>query len=239
MPSQRLVIDVRTVPRQRPGWEISDDSMPQSTPHKEASFLLHDLLKAWEARVRDALVTYELALEWEESNPRIGLDPDVAIFRPKPPDPTGLRSIRTWVEGHEPPKVAIEIVSHTNSNKDYFEAPEKYAASGTGELWVFDPLMDGPKAHGGPFRIQVWVRQGDDFVRTYAGDGPAFSPFLSAWLVATDEGRMLRLADDKEATQFWPTREEAEREAKEAERAAKEAALARIAELEAALAKKT
>jgi hypothetical protein len=94
-------------------------------------------------------------------------------------------------------------------------------------------------------------------VRVYAGEGPARSPTLGAYLVVTEGGRHLRLADDERATTLWPTAEESERAAKERalaataeeraatakeraatakERAAKERALARVAELEAALA---
>jgi len=98
------------------------------------------------------------------------------------------------------------------------------------------PLLAGPAAHGGPFRVQLWQRRDDgDFIRIYAGDGPVRSPLLDAWLVVTHEGRKLRLAHDEAGTDFWLTTEEAERAAKEAERAAKETALARIAELEAQL----
>ncbi len=80
-------------------------------------------------------------------------------------------------------------------------------------------------------------------MRTYAGAGPARSPLLGAYLFATDEGRKLRIADDAGAAQLWLTAEESERAAKESERAAKESeraaketALARVAELEAAIA---
>ena len=119
-------------------------------------------------------------------------------------------------------------------------------------------LRAGPSAHNGPFRLQIWHRRADgDFARIYSGDGPARSPTLGAYLVATDEGRKLRIAVDESATEFWLTAEESERAAKESERAAKEsertakeseraakesertakeAALARVAELEAALA---
>lgn len=222
--------------------------MSQSAPHEEASIYLRDVLKAWAERTDKRKrgqrprfhVTYERCLRWDASNPRVGLDPDIAVYEPPPPEYEGLRSVRTWVKGHEPPKLAIEVVSHTNSNKDYFAAPEKYTASGTGELWVFDPLLDGPKAHGGPFRIQVWVRQGEEeFVRTYAGDGPAFSPYLNAWLVPTDEGRKLRISDDQSANTFWPTKEEVVLAREHAALSREQAALARIAELEAELAKRS
>ncbi|MCL2779710.1 MAG: hypothetical protein FWD73_17095, partial [Polyangiaceae bacterium] len=104
------------------------------------------------------------------------------------------------------------------------------------------------------------------FKQVYAGDGPVYSPTLNGYFIAVDEGRKLRISDDEAGLQLWLTSEEverkakevswkaeameraeklAERKAKEAERAAKEVerkakeeALARIAELEALLAKK-
>jgi hypothetical protein len=110
---------------------------------------------------------------------------------------------------------------------------------------MFDPLLAGPVSQGGPFRLQLWTRDDDaSLSRVYAGDGPVYSPALGAYLVVVNEGRRLRIASDAECTDFWPTPAEAERAAKEAERAAKEAergakeaALARVAELEAKLAK--
>jgi hypothetical protein len=54
-----------------------------------------------------------------------------------------------WDEAHPQ---AIEVVSEINPRKDYDVASEKYAASGTRELWVFDPLLSGPTTHGGPHR---------------------------------------------------------------------------------------
>ena len=237
--SPRAVVGVHyTVPRRVPGWELPDELMPESVLHDQAVELLKALLAAWAARRGStALVVRNLAVRWNESEPRIGVDPDICVLSPSPPDAVELRSVRTWLAAHFPPVLAVEVVSETNPHKDYAIAPDKYAASGTGELWVFDPLLAGPAAHGGPFRIQIWHRRADgDFVRIYAGDGPAFSPTLDAYLVATDEGRKLRLADDEGATVFWRTAEESERAAKESEQAAKEAALARVAELEASIA---
>lgn len=228
------------VARSRDGWEISEETMPESVLHDEAVELLKALLAAWAARGGGvSRVVRNLAVRWDEANPKIGVDPDVCVLSPVPPDVEDLRSVRTWLPEHSAPVLAVEVVSETNPHKDYTLAPDKYAASAVGELWIFDPLRCGPRSHGGPFRIQVWSRAPDGtFARTYAGEGPAFSPALGAWLVASDEGRKLRIASDEAATEFWSTAEEAERAAKEAERAAKEAALARVAELEAELARK-
>jgi Uma2 family endonuclease len=205
------------------GWELSEETMPESVVHDQAVELLKALLAAWAAREGRAFVARNLAIRWDEAHPQIGVDPDVCVLRPPPPDAADLRSVRTWLPGHEPPALAVEVVSETNPHKDYTVAPDKYAVSGTSELWIFDPLLAGPTVHGGPIRLQVWQRRQDgDFVRVYAGEGPARSPLLGAWVVATDEGRKLRVAEDEGATRFWRT--------------AEEDALARVAELEAQLA---
>ena len=64
---------------------------------------------------------------------------------PKPPAYHTQVSLRTWDAGVSPPLVAVEFVSENNARKDYEIAPDKYAASGTYELWVFDPELLGPR----------------------------------------------------------------------------------------------
>lgn len=112
---------------------------------------------------------------------------------------------------------------------------------------MFDPELAGPRSLGGPFRLQLWTRDDEGGVaRVYAGEGPVKSPAIGAFLIAVEEGTRLRIAHDLAGTSWWMTAEEmersdkeAERAAKEAERAAKEAALARVAELEAELARRS
>jgi hypothetical protein len=168
-----------------------------------------------------------------EEEPRIGVDPDICVLTPAPPrGGEDLRSVRTWKAGHAPPLVAVEVVSNTDPRKDYDVALEKYAASGTRELWIFDPQLAGPRSQGGPHLLQVWERNdAGGLERVFAGDGPAYSNALSAHLVVVGEPRRLRIADDPSGGRLWPTEADVEREAKER-------ALARIAELEAELAKK-
>ena len=165
------------------------------------------------------------------------------LIEPAPPLSKRDKSVRTWIKGHHPPRVAIEVVSESTADEDYHQKPARYAASGTRELWVFDPLKLGPK--GERCALQVWRRlRRSGFRRVYAGQGPAFSEALGAWIVVTDEGLRLRIADDEEGRMLWPTAEEAERaareaerEAKEAEREAKEAALAEVERLREQLAR--
>ena len=218
----------------RDGWELGEDTMPESVIHDEAVALIKAVLVAWAAGGgRRALIARNLAVRWDEDHPQFGVDPDVCVLTPPPPDSPDLRSVRTWVPGHAAPTLAIEVVSDANPRKDYVVGPEKYAASGTGELWIFDPLLCGPTNYGGPFRLQVW-RRGEDgtLTRSYADAGPAYSPAVGGYVVVVDGGRKIRIADDPAGTQLWPTGEESERAAKEAaltakeaERAAKEVAL--------------
>jgi hypothetical protein len=178
-------------------------------------------------------VARNLAVRWDASQKQVGTDPDVCILQPRPSEFEELGSLQTWLDGHVVPRLAIEVVSSSNAKKDYVEVPEKHAAAGTEELWVFDPRLLGPRAHGGPVPLQVWRRSEGAFVREYVGEGPAWSTYLRAWLVVTEGGAKLRLASRADGTGVWPTAEEAERTEKEAERAAKESALAAV---EAALA---
>lgn len=231
----------------RDDWVLPEEPVPESLLHSQAVDLLQALLLAWVARARlDAQVATNLAVRWVKERPNVGLDPDVCLIVPKPPEGDFLESVCTWKPGHRAPRLAIEVVSKGHPYKDYATAPEKYAASGVDELWVFDPLMVGPRALGGPYALQLWVRAPDGaFERVYSGASPAFSPTLQAWLFVVDEGRKLRIADDREGTRWWrtPTEEalgEAERARAEKEdaRAEMDAALARIAELEAELSRR-
>lgn len=226
---QRDAQVIYRVPRSRQDWVLSEEKMPESFVHDEAVELLKAIL-AWWARGTEKHVARNVAIRWDEDEPRVGVDPDVCLLAPAPPRTEGdVTSVRTWLGGHEPPLLAIEVVSANHPHKDYVIAPDKYAASGTRELWVFDPLLAGPRSQGGPFRIQVWRRdEHDSLVRVCAGDGPFYSDAVAAHLVATDEGRKLRIASDPAGSDLWLT-------AEEAERAQKEAALGRVAELEAAL----
>lgn len=232
------------LPHEHASWDLDEEPMPESQPHDLTVELIKAILAHWAARSgRSLQVARNLAVRWVEARPSIGVDPDVCVIEPRTPEGEELTSLCTWLRGHRPPLLAVEVVSPSNAKKDYTLALDKYAASGVEEVWVFDAKRSGPCAHGGPFLLQVWRRdERGNFSRTYAGDGPAETAALRAWLVVTDEGR-LRVSTDPDGADLWPTgteaeraAREAERAAREAERAAKEAALARVAELEHLLA---
>jgi hypothetical protein len=148
----------------------------------------------------------------------------------EPPEPH-LSSLRSWESGHVAPRVCFEVVSESHPYKDYAEVPERYAAMGTFELVVFDPLRAGPVALGGPVLLQIWRRtDASTFERVYFGEGPAFSAELGAWL--HPDGARLRFTDDREGTRAWLTPLERALSATDRERTLREAAERRIRELE-------
>jgi len=197
-------------------WILSEDKVPESRPHDLVAEQVRGLLVEWARRVgRRVAVCRNIALRWDEGRPAIGVDPDVCVVEPPPPEGDEVHSLLLWQTGHFPPFLAVEIVSQSRVDKDYSQSPEKYAMNGTRELWVFDPKLVGPKERGRRFRIQVWRRDSDDdFRRVYAGDGPVRSEAVQGWLFAVNEGRSLRIADDEQGTSWWMTPEEAERAGK-------------------------
>lgn len=217
------------VPLADDAWILPEDTVPESQPHDIVLDLLKQILLQWASRVGDAQVARNLAVRWDASRPQMGVDPDLCVIRPRTAEGDELMSLCTWESGHAPPVLAVEVVSASNARKDYATAPERYAACGVEELWVFDPRLVGPRIAGGPHRLQVWRRTEDgDFARTYAGPGPARSRVLEAFLIAVDEGRKLRIASDAGGETMWLT-------AEEVERAEKEALQQRVAELESRL----
>jgi hypothetical protein len=123
--------------------------------------------------------------------------------------------------------LAIEVVSETNPRKDYEVVPKKCEACEIPELCIFDPHLAGPRGTGeksGPHRLQLWrYNEAGEFTQVYAGEGPVYSPALEAYFMVVDEGQKLRISSDEAGLQWWLTSEEV--------------ALARVAELEALLAK--
>ncbi len=236
-------------------WVLPEGPVPESTAHDAALNHIHALLVAWAARVANgARIARNLAFRWLPEHPKTGLDPDVAVLLPGPPDFDDLTSIRLWEPGRAPPPFAVEVVSGGHPYKDYARVHEGYAAMGVAELLVFDPMLFGPKALGGPVLLQLWQRDvSGAFERVHFGNDPVYSRVLDAWIRA--EGRHVQISDDRAGTRRWPTlvdeakqvaaaaqaeaaqaRTEAERSKSEAERSKAEVIRMREArELEQAL----
>src|SRR5581483_9621352 len=146
--------------------------------------------------------------------PRARVSPDTFVLDGQPPS-IAPSIWQTWKPGCDPPSFALEIVSKKSRTKDYEQNPMKYAALGTDELAVFDPEPRGDDA----FPLQVFRRSPrGQFLRVYAGPGPAESKVLRAWLVVVEGGSRVRLARDADGKDLVLTPEE--QLARERERAA-------------------
>jgi hypothetical protein len=160
-------------------------------------------------------------VRWLEERPAIGIDPDVCVLEPPPPGAERLSSLCLWKPGHRAPALCVEVVSPSHPYKDYVEIQDRYAALGTQELCVFDPLLAGPATLGGPVPLQLWRRDALGALGlVHFGAEPAFSEVLEAWLVPADA--VLEVADDRAGKQRWLTGEQQARAEKEHERAEKE-----------------
>lgn len=190
------------------GWLLEVDDLPETPLHAAIIALLVDLLRAWCDRAApSALVTTNLGLRWDPRDARRGMDPDVVVVDPAPPEGELLSTLRVWEPDHAPPRLVVEVVSPATAGKDYTDAHARCARLGARELWIFDPLRLGPRLTGGPFELQIWRRADDGALeRIFAGDAPGFSPELGAWVITTDAGRRLGLADDPDGRARWSTR---------------------------------
>jgi Uma2 family endonuclease len=227
------VVSIRYPVRVSPeAWVIPEGPVPESTAHDAAVLRIYLLLAAWAARHDAVRAARNLAIRWLESHPRTGIDPDVCLLDPAPGDFDDLTSLRLWEPTRVVPRLCVEVASASHPYKDYTSIHERYAAMGTEELVVFDPLLVGPASLGGPVSLQLWRKDATKtFDRVHFGNEPVYSEVLDAWFIA--DGRTLHIADDRRGTRRWLTdaesaRLEAESEKGEAARARVEAERARV-----------
>jgi hypothetical protein len=196
------------VTTRRDAWVIPNGTVPETIPHDIAAQRLKDLLLVWASKLaRPCVVPRNLGIYWLEAFPNVGIDPDVCVLDPPPPDVHDLDALCLWKPGHLPPSICFEIVTPDHPHKDYAELHDRYAILGTHELVVFDPYLVGSKVFGGPFPLQVWRRdQVGYFERVYAGDSSALSESLGAWLVPSK--KTLEIADDRDGANCWHTWDE-------------------------------
>jgi hypothetical protein len=211
--------------------------VPEAPLHDEVAQALKLLLCAWAARSTQQLrIARNLAIRWLQDHPTTGIDPDVCVLAPPPDDLNELGSLCLWKQGHFAPSLCFEIVSANHPHKDYADIQDRYAAMGTHELIVFDPLLAGPKSLGGPVPLQLWRRDaGGGFERLHFGDSPVYSEVLDAWVIA--QGRSLVIADDRAGKHRWQSEVELMTAQLAAEKAARESMERELAELKAKLGK--
>lgn len=218
----RATVSVRYPVRTTPAaWVLPEGTVPEAPVHHTVAHRVTLLLEAWASRQgRDLRVLRNLALRWLEEFPRTGIDPDVCLLDPPPPNLDEIASLCLWKPGHVPPSICFEVVSANHPYKDYSVLQDRYAALGTHELIVFDPLLSGPPSLGGPVSLQVWRRDPTfGFERVHFASSPAYSETLDAWLIP--DGRTLHLARDRAGMHRFQT--EAEYAQMDADRAQVEA----------------
>lgn len=196
-------------------WYLTDEEdMGESC---EQNLIIRYLLScltqlAKERKWQNVFIGADQFFSWVEQEPLVRVSPDIYLLDHPPPRPFP-DNWQTWLPGHKPPRLAIEIVSKGNWNKDYNEAPAKYAQLGTQELIIFDPQAVIKRVTKPSKRValQVFRREVDSgFVQIYNGLGPMRSEELDAWLVVKPEGvtASLGIARNALGTDFVPSIEE-------------------------------
>lgn len=201
-----------------------EEQVPESKRHFKLRTALYAILEL--ALGKGAVLGSDQFVYWNARDPRRCLAPDVFVFVGR--DDEDFKSWKTWERGG-PPQLAVEIVSDSDDEPlRWDEKLERYHELGVRELVRFDADAE-PGA-----RLRVWDRVDDDLVeRVVEGDTTPCLTLDLEWMVAPLGGypAALRFARGGEVL---PTPDEA----REAETRARAEAEARIAELEAALAKR-
>jgi Uma2 family endonuclease len=229
------------LPRWNPAWAVPDVPVPEAPSHDHAIDYLKSLLVAWAARMGAGHHVFRnIGLGWVPEEPRVGFDPDLAVVVGGDKVANNTGTLKLWLPEHGTTRLTIEVVSASHPYKDYVDTPERAAAAGIPELWIYDPLLVGPRTRGGPHLLQVWRSSERGFLRVHAGSGPAASVELGAWLHPTRHlGRgtpELRISDDEAGEQRWLTLLEMEALRAEAEALRAEAEARRADELAAEVA---
>ncbi len=214
-------------------WYLTDEEdMGESCEQQLIIALLLSVLQelARERRWTRCFIGADAFFAWVPEHPLVRVSPDVYILD-DPPSAPMPKSWQTWLPGHHAPRWSAEIVSD-DWRKDYEEAPAKYAQLGSRELVLFDPDAAVGLASP-PSRVPLTIyRRGEDGVlaKSYAGDGPAYSVELGAWLQVHRQEKVarLRLSYDEAGEKLVRSVEEARSEAEQARSKAE----ARVRELE-------
>jgi Uma2 family endonuclease len=204
--------------------------MPEGRWHRLATEALAQSIE--HELSRQVLVSCDQFLYWDPTNPKRRLAPDVALRLGSPSEL--LSPWKTWERGA--PHVGVEVVSPPDASDLRLEEKlERYRQAGVTEVVRYDhDALERP--------LRIWDLIDGDLVERDLTDpeGLRCDALGFYWRVYPDPelGTTLRLTRDREGKQLVMTPAEADRARLAAEHAAKDAALARIAELEAELARK-
>jgi Putative restriction endonuclease len=200
--------------------------------------LLRPLVERWFRLLgKPTLVGADQFIYYEQFDPHKVVAPDLYVLPGVAPDHR-VTSWKVWETGVVP-SFALEVVSSRDWEKDYREAVQRYADLGVGELIVFDPDHHRDRDR---VRWQRYAqRKGRGLVQIEVTNGDRVrSRVLGCHMrvVGVGSAMRLRLGRGPKGDELVPTAEEEEHAARLEEHAARLEALARVAELEALLAKK-
>ena len=173
--------------------------------------LLRPLLERWlSQRGVQALVGADQFIYYQQHAPTQRVSPDIYVLPGVAPR-TRVTSWKTWEKGIVP-NFALEIVSK-DWEKDYIDAPARYADVGVKELVIFDPA---PERHADGIRWQVFRRgAGRRLARVEVSAGDRIkSKVLACFLRAVGEGddMRVRIGAGAGGDELFPTGEEAANE---------------------------
>jgi hypothetical protein len=185
--------------------------------------LFRGLVDRWlVTRGKPAFVGADQFIYWMQHHPEKVVAPDVYVL-PGVAREARIPCLKVWEAGVVP-TFALEIVSPSSVEKDYREAPGRYAELGVAELVVFDP--DYRKGRD-RLRLQVFRRVRGQFVQVVAtSEDRVRSRVLGCWVRAVGKGEhvRLRLGTGERGDTLVPTEAEAEHARAEQEHARAEQA---------------
>ena len=210
--------------------------MPEGERHARLCEIIYQLLRA--AAGDSASVGADQFVYFDAADPKRKCAPDAFVKRG--PVRHNFPSWKTWEFGT--PELCIEILSPSETQEvlSLEQKLERFRAMGVAEVLVYDADAQPGAA------LRAWdLVDGDLRERAVEHDATPCHT-LGLWFVIAPcqeeaQARALRLASDRDTRELVTTVHEArerEREDKEREREDKERALARIAELEALLARR-
>jgi Uma2 family endonuclease len=207
--------------------------MPEGGEHQLRCLLLWQSVKR--AFGKSVLIASDQFLYWDPTDPKKRLAPDLAVRMGTPA--AILKTWKTWELGA--PHVGVEIVSDSDRADGIFaQKLERYRQAGIAEVVRFD-------AEDRERPIRLWdLLDGDLVERRLSTPEARICDALGLYWCAArgpEVGLTLRLARDPMGVVILPSTDEtldAALSAKDAALSAKDAALARVAELEAELARR-
>ena len=182
---------------------------------------------------RDAYVSGDLLIYYEEGNPRVSIAPDVFVVFGV--EKRRRLNYKLWEEGRAPAFV-LEVASPSTWREDIGPKRSVYARLGVREYWQYDPAGEHL-----PARLQGERLTRSGYVRQLAATAPDGTLTLRSETLGLElraaPGREMRFRDPATGWDLRSYDEEAE--GRVAEAAARVAAEARVAELEALLRKRS